>query len=471
MLKFTTKRKITALVTAIAVTCIAFSGCGNTASDKDEQGRTVISIGSYPAKEGKSRDTWDAKWQKFEQDNSDVKVEPDTWTFDLKTFYAKAAGNQLPNLFVTHFTEIGQCIDAGYVGDLTEALNKRNYQGKFNDKILDIISDDDGNIFAFPVSTYVLGIGYNVEMFEAAGLMEADGTPKQPATWDELREFAVKIKEATGKPGFVFPTSENNGGWMFTCLAWSFGTDFMEQDADGKWKATFNSPEAAEALQYIKDLKWKYDVLPSNNLINNSEYYKLYATGNAGMLMAAGSMPSSLTKYEMNPENIGMFAMPAGPKRHVTLLGGTVYSVSKNSTPDQIDAAIRWLEASYNYNATEDFKLNKQREIDVALENNQLIGIKSMKPWSGEAESVQYEYDLINKYANGNPNHFRLYNEFVENGTAEIQPEEPVCAQELYSVLDSCIQEVLTDENADCAAILEKANNDFQVNYLDNLAY
>ena len=150
----------------------------------------------------------------------------------------------------------------------------------------------------------------------------------------------MKIKEATGKPGIIFPTANNYGGWMFSCLAWSYGVDFMEKGEDGKWKATFNTPEEAEALRYMKDLKWKYDVLPNNAIIDGTEFYKTFAIGNAAMLMAA-----------------------------------------------------------------------------------------------------------------------------------DIQPEEPVCAQELYGILDSCLQEVLTNENADCAAILEKANNDFQQNYLDNLTY
>ena len=93
------------------------------------------------------------------------------------------------------------------------------------------------------------GIKYNTELFEQAGLMEADGTPKQPKDWYELADFAVQIKEKTGKSGFMFPTANNVGGWMFTALAWSFGTDFMEQDENGDWKATFNTPECAEALQ------------------------------------------------------------------------------------------------------------------------------------------------------------------------------------------------------------------------------
>ncbi len=94
-----------------------------------------------------------------------------------------------------------------------------------------------------------------------------------------------------------------------------------------------------------------------------------------------------------------------------------------------------------------------------------------MSVWSSAADSLKFEYDLIDKNRNVDENHVKLYNNFVENCPAEIQPEEPVCAQELYGVLDSCIQEVLTNKEADCAALLENANSDFQQNYLDNLVY
>ena len=37
----------------------------------------------------------------------------------------------------------------------------------------------------------------------------------------------------------------------------------------------------------------------------------------------------------------------------------------------------------------------------------------------------------------------------------------------MYKILDSCVQAVLTDENADPQALLDKAVEDFQRDYLD----
>ena len=321
----------------------------------------------------------------------------------------------------------------------------------------------------FPTAAYILGLTYNVELFEAAGLMEADGTPKQPKDWYEMVEFAVKIKEATGKPGMVFPTAANSGGWIFNPVAWSFGVDFMEQDADGNWKATFNTPEAVEALQFIKDLKWKYDILPNNTLISGEEMYKTFATGNAGMLITAGDMPGRMVKYGMKPDQMGIMALPAGPKRHVTLMGGMLTAIEPNATEDQIDASLRWIESTNSFKLTEEFKTNLEKSIATQVANNQLVGIKSMSAWSDESEALNFQNELIEKNANSNPNHVRLYNEFVANCPAELQAEEPVCAQGLYGILDGCIQEVLTNKDADCKKLIEKAASDLQMNYLDNI--
>ena len=189
------------------------------------------------------------------------------------------------------------------------------------------------------------------------------------------------------------------------------------------------------------------------------------------MQINAGDLSRKVVSYGMTPEQLGIMALPAGPKQHVTLLGGYVANVKSGATQDQIDAALRWLELSYSFKATDSFKDSKRRNLEKSKEANELIGIKSMSVWSQAADSVKAEHELIDEYSNANPNHVRLYNEFVANCPAKIQPEEPVCAQELYAVLDNCIQEVITNKDADCAAILEKANSDFQKNYLDNIDY
>ena len=469
--KFTKTFKTISLALALTTACAAFSACGTKTNDKNADGQTMISISDWPDKDGAIKDEAEDKKSRFSKDNPDVAVTGDNWKFDLKSFYAKAAGGQLPTVYQTHFTEASAIIDAGYSADITDELKKRGLDTQFNKQILDIVSKD-GKVYAYPYSAYALGMAYNVELFKKAGLMEADGTPKQPKNWNELAEFAVKIKEATGKPGFVFPTANNNGGWQFTQIAWSYGADFMKQDSNGKWKAVFNSPEAAAALQWIKDLKWKYDVLPANTFIDHTELYKTFGTGGASMVIGAGDTPNKLTAYEIDPNSVGMMATPAGPAKWVTLMGGSILAITNKANDKQIDGALKWIEMSNTPDATDEYKKNTEQSFQTNVDKGMLITVKSMSPWASDSEALKFRDEMIEKYRNGDEGHVKLYNDFVADlGDCELRPEEPVCAQELYGVLDNCIQEVLTNKDADPAALLEKANSDFQANYLDNLDY
>lgn len=462
--------KSVAMGLSLALCASLFTGCGKKAADKDDQGRTILTVGLWPTTEGSSLENLEARKVLFEKENPDVVVQRDHWSFDRKTFFSKAAAGTLPTYFRAQFTEVKELGETEYAADLTKVLDKYGFTENMNPAVLKCVTVND-KIYAVPSAAAILGLSYNVDMFEAAGLMEADGTPKQPKDWDEVVEFALKIKEATGKPGFILPTADRSGGWIFTSIAWSFGVNFMEKDEDGNWKATFDCPEAVEALQWYKDLKWKYDIIPSNTLINGEEWYKTYATGGAAMSVMAGDYPNRVVKYGMTPDQIGIMAIPAGPKAHVSLLTGEIHAIASNATEDQIDAAIRWISTETTYKATDAFKENADRKIQQYLDEGKLVGIKVFSPWKIDSEAVKYEHSLIDKYANSNMNHVRLYNEFVANPTAEIRPEEPVAAQNLYAILDECIQQVLTDENADCAAIIKKAAADFQRDELDNLDY
>lgn len=462
--------KAVSFLAAVAVIGMTFGGCSGFNST-EKNGKTQISIGGWPEKDGKDKEWMENKKSKFEEMYKDFEVVPDYWTFDLKSFYPKAAGGQLPTVYGTHFTEVSQIIGAGYSADITDGLKDAGLIDKFNPDVMEVISKD-GRVYAFPYSVYALGLSCNIDMMKAAGLVDPDGTPKQPKDWYELAEFAVKIKEATGKPGFVFPSANNYGGWIFMPVAWSFGVNFMERGDDGKWKSKFDCPESVEALQYIKDLKWKYDVLPSNTLIDGTEYYKIFGTDNAGMLITGGDSPRYVVQYNMDPEKIGMMAIPSGPKKHVTLMGGSIFAISNKANEKQIDGGLKWLEMTYSPYATENTRSNIEKEIDGLIEKNQLITVKSMSTWNTESEAAKIRHEVIDAKANANPNHVKLYNDFVADmGDCELRPEEPVCAQELYGILDGCIQEVMINKDADCAMLIKKASSDFQANYLDNLDY
>lgn len=463
-------KKFFAIALSAVVAVGALGGCTG-GDNKASDGKVTISVGDWPTKEGTSLTRKEEQKKTYEEAYENVRIEPDTWSFDLRTFYPKAEAGLLPNVFRTHYTEAQKLIDGEYTYDITDILKEKGLYENLNPQLLEMISKD-GRVMMMPTEAYSIGLLYNVDLFEKAGLMEEDGTPKQPKDWKEMAEFAVKIKEATGKAGFVLTTSNNTGGWLFTNIAWSFGVEFMKQDKDGKWKAAFNTKEAVEALQFIKDLRWKYDVLPKGVLVDQKEQIKLYATGEAGMALASGSSAASVAPYEMNINHYGIMAIPSGPARRVSLMGGTVNCISENSTAEQAEAGINWMmHTGTDYRVTDTLRKSREDSYKIKVENGEPIGVKSFSIWNDSADVSALTDEMIEKYGNINQNHVRLYNEALVNGKVELQAEEPVCAQDLYSILDSVIQNVLNDKNADCKKLIEKANKDFQTNYLNNLNY
>ena len=460
--------KLTAMVMSLALASSAMTGCSNKKESAD--GKVHISVAGWPSKEGAALNNSNAKKAAFEAEYPNIVIEPDTWQLDMQTFYPKAEAGMLANLFSVHFTEVKKITDGGYVYDITEVLKDNGFEGKFSQRAIDTVTQD-GKVMAFPYNMYMLGLACNTKMLEAAGLMEADGTPKQPKDWNEVAEFAQKIKKATGKAGFIIPTTNNCGGWFFTNIAWSFGTDFMEQREDGTWEATFDTPETVEALQFIKDLKWKYDVFSNNTLISLDEYYKEYAVGNVGMIISSGDIQQHTRKYGMPKEEYGLMAIPKGPARHVALLGGGVYCVSGKSTKEQADAAVKYIKKSYTYELSDEYKETYMRTINTTLEEGGIIGPEKINIWAGDTDVRKYQDEVRNQYCNINMNAIKLYNDSLNDDTIEVQEEEPMCCQDLYGILDNCIQRVLADENADCAELIKNANRDFQVNFLDKVTY
>ena len=461
------KNKMKKIISITLVACLVagvMSGCGGKKDDIPE-GKTKISVWGWPDENAEPKKY--ASSQKdaadFMEQNPDIIVEGDQYKFEVDSFSVKAEGGALPTLYNTHFTECENIAKLGYAKPITELLKSNGYYDKFNDYIIDLVSYD-GDVYYFPKSVYTLGIIANLEIFEKAGLINEDGTPVVPQNWDELAEMAKTIKEKTGIPGFVMPTTTNVGGWLFTPVAWSYGVKFMEEN-NGKWTASFDTKECVDSFELLKKMKWEYDAMPAETLIDAEGAVKLIGTGQAAMTIGHPDMAKGLPNYGFDINSIGMFKMPAGPVKRVTLLGGTIEAIASNATDAQAEAVLKWLEfKGYTPNLNDERKSRIEENYKLDVADGKLIGIIDSSIWNDKTDRDQYVFEMIEKYRNVDIKNLASYN---DKSGIEYQTEEPKCTQELYSILDSCIQEVLTNKDADIEKLLEKAASDFQNNSLD----
>ena len=264
------------------------SGCGTAPANKTSSGENIeIRIGYWPNKDTDPQkyEIYKGYVEEYAKKRPDVTIIPDEMNHDNNTFTPIAAAGQLPNMYRVPFTEPKNIIKAGYAREVDDIMRKRGYAEKMNDDILDIVTGEDNKLYGVPNNGYMMGMWYNVNLFEKAGLVKADGTIDYPQTWDEVISTAKIITEKTGQPGFGFQCVSAEAGWNLMNIAWSYGVKFMEQQENGKYKATFASQEMVDTLQYISDLKWKYNVIPSNVLLGRGDLIRLFATDQLGMSM------------------------------------------------------------------------------------------------------------------------------------------------------------------------------------------
>lgn len=458
-----TKKK-SMILALCAMLTLSMAGCNK---DSGGDGKVKLSVGNWP--DETKAETLKEKNRirdEFMTDNPDIIIEGDTYGFDPKTFTMKAAADQLPTMFTTYFTEISNIIKNGYAADITEELKSTGLYDSMNPELLELVTGTDGKVYGIPTDAYAQGLFLNKKLFKEAGLVNEDGSIKVPQTYQELAEYAQTIKQKTGKAGFVLPTTNNCGGWNFLNIAWAYGVEFEEQDADGKWHAAFDTPEAREALQYVKDLKWKYDVLPDESTIDLEKMIQYYATYQSGMMI--GSPPGQFAeKYGTEISDVYVCSMPEGPKGRFSQMGGNLYMFKKSTTPEQVYAGIKWLEYTGNSPELTDERAESLRITykDKVANGAIVLDRNAFNVWTNE-ETINKQMEIRSEYTNVDPADFAEYYAFKD---VTIKPEPAACAQELYAVLDACIQEVVTNKDADVDALITEAVKDFQVNHLDKM--
>ncbi|MFC3803067.1 ABC transporter substrate-binding protein [Cohnella sp. GCM10012308] len=425
-----------------------------------------IKIGNWPKpNDDANKKVFEDAERQMKEKYPYVTIDKDEWGYDVVSFLPKAVSGQLPTLYDSYYTEADKIIKAKYSADVTAQVKAYGFDTGINPDLLKLV-ERDGRYYGLPKDGYVIGMMYNLNVFKEAGLLGADGAPAFPKTYDELAQTAVEIKKKTGKAGFFFPTKNNQGGWFFMNIAWAYGADFETQD-NGKWKAVFNSPEAVEALQYVKDLKWKYDVLPANNLVDTNDLLMQFGTDQVAMSFGMYEFMAPLVlNAKMSKDALALSANPAGPKGNAAVLGGGLYMFAPGSSQEQLDAAFKWLELrGTSPKASPEALAALETNLQAQSGQGYPIGPHGLQIWT-DPDRLAAEQQIVDKYTNVN---MALFRDYMDNGTQGLRPEPPVNAQELYKTLDVVIQAVLTKKDADPKALLDKAAAEFQRDYLDKV--
>jgi multiple sugar transport system substrate-binding protein len=384
------------------------------------------------------RQQWDAQIARFQERYPNVTVDTFTYGFSADTFAALVAARQVPTLFEVPFTEPRALIAQGIPANLTGLFEQFGLTGLYNDSVLNIVQDEAGDIYGMPGFAYALGLAYSISALSAAGF------DNPPATWEELGSMAAALTSDDGSMvGFAMNMQGGGGGWHFTNIAYGFGADIMARNEDGTYTATYGSGPAVDAMAFLQSIRpympVALDSNPTLELLQQSAAMAIQGGDSLGWLR--------LNAPDFDLNDLGFAAMPAGPDgTRRALSGGMARMINSAATADQQEAAFvyqLWKEFSPE-------ELIPTREI---FHNTQAgRGAPVLPLYAGEFQAAMDAIDAA--YVTMPVANYRNFIDAVVSGELILVPEPPVAGQAYYSTVAEVLTTVLTDPNADVAALM-----------------
>lgn len=432
--------------TAVLSTAALLAGCaGSTGGDAAADGPVTIQVAIDAGLEPEARETFDARVAEFEEANSDITVEAQEYTWTGTTFAAELAGGTLPDVFPIPFTDGRGLIERKQIADISGLVAELPYADKFNPNVAQAGQDADGNMWAVPIAAYGQGLHYNRTLFEEAGL----DPDKPPTTWDEVREYAKQITDATGEAGYATMTLANTGGWILATTVNAFGGRTENNDSTAP---TIDSDAVVEALEYLHELRWDDNSMGANFLYDWGTINQDFAAGRIGMYISGGgNYPNLVTQNALNPDDYGLTVLPLQGDDPGVLGGGTLAAVNPKATAAEQAASVKWIDFYYMGKITNEEAATASAKLSASLD--QPVGAPELPVFDQELFDQNREW--ISEFINVPVEQMNPYTDQI--GEQQILPEPRISTQEVYALLDTVVQAVLTDQNADIKSLLADA--------------
>lgn len=332
------KRRLVSLMMAATMGTAMIGGGVVAKADSDEKETVKLAVWSSGAAENFQRgaDEFNAR-----QDKINFVVEMQTGDYN-QYLGAKVASDDLPDMFFLNpYTQVQQFAETGRIMDLSE----EGFTTKIYDSVKDACSYD-GKIYAYPMCLEMLGIYYNQELFEKAGITEV------PKTLSQMKDACEKL-QASGITPFAATYKD---AWtlnhLFSCLQGTAVGDYEQWIDDmNAGEGSFRNDNSSLEFEFM-------DMMKENSGGNymdadSTSGFNAFASGEAAMI-ATGEF-SLLNAASINPDlQVGLFGVPLTENEEDAKLDvdvGICVVVNQNTShPDAVREVLDYLSDSSDEN-------------------------------------------------------------------------------------------------------------------------
>lgn len=241
---------------------------------------------------------------------------------------AVKAGNA-PDVFNVEYPQLPDFVSRGAVQDISDHVSDE-LKSQYLPQAVQMTTLG-GSTWALPLDAAPQTFYYRKDVFQKAKITEP------PATWDEFRDAAEKIKKADPKARIAtfFPDDPST----FEAMAWQAGAQWFKAGQDS-WKVGFQDAATNRTAGFWQQLidDELVEVAPSFSQQWTASLQKGRTVGYLGASWGAGVLGGTL------PDQSGKWAAAPMPtfdgKPASGMLGGTTFAVSKDS--EKAEAAVKF---------------------------------------------------------------------------------------------------------------------------------
>jgi ABC-type sugar transport system, periplasmic component len=313
-------KKITLASGALAATAaLALAGCaGGTPSEPVDRGDITLTITDTLSETSAPvyQEVYDAC--AAEIGIAGVEATHVAGSGHIAKLLQQIASRDLPDVVMIDNPDVQQIASSGALSPLTEyGIDTAD----FPEGVI-AAGSYDGELYGVAPMVNSLGLIYNVELLEAAGV-------EVPTTWDELREAAQALTQGSTY-GIAFSAANSfEGTWQFLPWMWSNGGN--EDD--------LTSPEVVGALEFVTSLVQDGSASASVVGWSQNDVTDQFIAGNAAMMINGPWNLPRLTSAEGLEFEITTIPVPNAGDDVVAPLGGETFTVPVNEDSAVQEAA------------------------------------------------------------------------------------------------------------------------------------
>ena len=272
---------------------------------------------------------WAAVIAGFNEKYPNVTVEVTKSPF--KDFFTRlqtqASGGNLPDAFMMNGPNFQLYASHGILASFEGAAESGELDFANYPEAMEELYTYEDVPYGVPTSYDSIGLWYNEELFEKAGVE----VPTDEWTWDDLHETSRAISEALKDEGIYGFAGGAYNQELFYNLIFQAGGAVLNEDAT---EAQYSSPGSRKALQLLRDMV-EDGSSPSIRTTADTSPDELFKSGKAAMVYGGSFRVAGYVDSAVG-DVIQVVRLPKGEQRGVVLHGGAVVV---NAESDNADAA------------------------------------------------------------------------------------------------------------------------------------